>query len=225
MADESSGPIAEGVQTLKASASDSDGPSVAGDGSHLTAALIARKLRDSGLDCEIVHPVPTDAAVIRRDRVVIVLAVGLLTALAWGYLLRLSAGMDMGGMDMSGLRMIPSGIGLMMPAEMPWRAMEFALVFVMWTVMMVGMMTPSAAPIFLMYARVGRQTEAQSKPLSAPFGSLLVISWFGSPSRCSPHWCNGRSSALICSISPWQARTTSSVGSCSLQPASINGPD
>ena len=32
-----------------------------------------------------------------------------------------------------------------------------------------------------------------------PFGSLPAISWFGSPSRYSPHWCNGRSSALPCS--------------------------
>jgi predicted metal-binding membrane protein len=38
--------------------------------------------------------------------------------------------------------------------------MEFAFVFVMWTVMMVGTMTPSAAPMILKYARVGRQTEA-----------------------------------------------------------------
>jgi predicted metal-binding membrane protein len=129
------------------------------------------------LRIEIVHPVPIDAAVVRRDRVAIVLAVALLTALAWGYLLRLSADMNMGGMDMTGLRMIPSGMGLMMPAEMPWREMEFAFVFVMWTVMMVGMMAPSAAPMFLMYALVGRQTGAQSKSLSAP-------------SRYSPHWCN-----------------------------------
>jgi len=150
---------------LKASAG--DGPSVAGDGSHLTAALIAQKLRDSGIDCEIVRPVSIDAAVVRRDRVVIMLAVASLTALAWGYLMRLSADMDMGGMDMTGLRMIPSGMGLMMPAQTPWRAMEFAFVFVMWTVMMVGMMTPSAAPMFLMYARVGRQTGAQEKSLSA----------------------------------------------------------
>src|SRR6516165_809248 len=64
----------------------------------------------------------------------------------------------MGGMEMTGLRMIPSGMGLMMPAQTPWRAMEFTFVLVMWTVMMVGMMTPSAAPMFLMYARVGRQT-------------------------------------------------------------------
>ena len=152
---------------------------MAGDGSHLTAALIARKLRDSGIDCEIVHPVPIDASVVRRDRVVIVLAVALLTALAWGYLLRLSADMNMGCMDMTGLRMIPSGMGLMMPAEMPWRAMEFAFVFVMWTVMMVGMMTPSAAPMFLMYARVGRQTGAQSKSLSATvwFAAGYFLVW------------------------------------------------
>jgi predicted metal-binding membrane protein len=165
MTDQSNGPIAGSVEALKASAG--DGPSVAGDGSHLTAALIAQKLRDSGIDCEIVRPVPIDAAVVRRDRVVIVLAVASLTALAWGYLMRLSADMDMGGMDMTGLRMIPSRMGLMMPAQTPWRAMEFTFVLVMWTVMMVGMMTPSAAPMFLMYARVGRQTGAQEKSLSA----------------------------------------------------------
>ena len=154
MANESNGPVEDGDQTLKAPASEGDGPSVAGDGSHLTAALIARKLRDSGIDCEIVHPVPIDASVVRRDRVVIVLAVALLTALAWGYLLRLSADMNMGCMDMTGLRMIPSGMGLMMP-------------------------TPSAAPMFLMYARVGRQTGAQSKSLSATvwFAAGYFLVW------------------------------------------------
>jgi predicted metal-binding membrane protein len=45
--------------------------------------------------------------------------------------------------------------------------MEFAFVFAMWTVMMVGMMTPSAAPMILMYARVGRQTQTQGRPLAA----------------------------------------------------------
>jgi predicted metal-binding membrane protein len=45
--------------------------------------------------------------------------------------------------------------------------MEFAFVFAMWTVMMVGMMTPSAMPMILMYARVGRHAEAQGTPLVA----------------------------------------------------------
>jgi len=50
-------------------------------------------------------------------------------------------------MDMGGSRMIPAGMGIMVPRLFPWSGMEFALVFAMWAVMMVGMMTPSAAPI------------------------------------------------------------------------------
>ena len=179
MADESSGPIQGAVQPLKATAPDGDAPSMAGNGSRLITAVIVQKLRHSGVGCEIVHPVPAAATVLRRDRVVIVLAAALLTALAWSYLLWLSAGMTMGGMAMTGLRMIPSGMGLMMPADMQWRAMEFTFVFGMWTVMMVGMMTPSAAPMFLMYARVGRQVEAHGKSLSATvwFAAGYFLVW------------------------------------------------
>ena len=113
------------------------------------------------------------------DRIVVILALTLLTALSWSYLLWLSADMSMGGMDMIGVRMIPSGMGLMIPAQMPWRAMEFAFVFAMWTVMMVGMMTPSAVPMILMYARVGRETEPQGAPLSATvwFAAGYFLVW------------------------------------------------
>jgi predicted metal-binding membrane protein len=133
---------------------------VVDEGDNQIAEHVAQKLRSAGLGCEIVNFVPTEPAVLRRDRIAIVLALAILTALAWSYLLWLSA--DMSGMDMTGFRMIPSGMGLMMAADMPWQAMEFAFVFAMWLVMMVGMMTPSAAPMFLMYARVGRQTEAHA---------------------------------------------------------------
>jgi predicted metal-binding membrane protein len=134
---------------------------------HPLTDRIAQRLRDAGIGCEIVNLVPTQTAVLRRDRIVIGLALTLLTALAWSYLLWLSVDMDM------------SGMGLMMPAHMPWRAMEFAFVFAMWIVMMVGMMTPSAVPMFLMYARVGRQTEAQSRPLAATvwFGAGYFLVW------------------------------------------------
>src|SRR5262249_38558433 len=120
---------------------------------HELTARIAQRLRDAGLACDIVNLVPTPIALLRRDRVIVVLALALLTALAWSYLLWLSADMAMGGIDMSDFRMIPSGMGLMVPAHTPWQAMEFAFVFAMWTVMMVGMMTPSAAPMILTYAR------------------------------------------------------------------------
>jgi predicted metal-binding membrane protein len=138
---------------------------VVGEDNHQLAVLIAQKLR--GLGCEIVNFVPTETAVLRRDRIVVILALTVLTALAWSYLLWLSADMAMGGMDMTGFRMIPSGMGLMVPGHTPWQAMEFAFVFAMWTVMMVSMMTPSAAPMILMYARAGRHAAAQGTPLAA----------------------------------------------------------
>src|SRR6516165_11736737 len=103
---------------------------------------------------------PTLETVLRRDRLVVAGALGALTSLAWGYVLWLAADMDMGGMDMSDFRMIPAGIGIMAPALSPWSGMEFAFVFAMWAVMMVGMMTPSAAPMILIYARVGRQAAS-----------------------------------------------------------------
>ena len=134
------------------------------------AARIAQKLRDAGFGCKILDPAPIETAfgtLLQRDRIIVALALTLLTAVTWSYLLLLSVDMGTGGMDMTGFRIIPSGMGLMMPAHTPWRAMEFAFVFAMWTVMMVGMMTSSAMPMILMYARVGRYAEPQSTPLAA----------------------------------------------------------
>jgi predicted metal-binding membrane protein len=84
--------------------------------------------------------------ILRRDRIIVAAALAALTALAWTYVLWLAADMDMGGMDMNGFRMVPTGIGMMAPALAPWQATEFVYVFAMWAVMMVGMMPPSAAP-------------------------------------------------------------------------------
>src|SRR5881396_1786967 len=123
----------------------------------------------------------TLAAILRRDRVIVTATLIILTVLAWGYVLWLVADMDMGGMDMSGFRMVPAGIGLMAPAAAPWSAVEFAFVFAMWAVMMVGMMAPSAAPMILMYARVGRQGRIAGKPLAATgwFAAGYFLAWIG----------------------------------------------
>jgi predicted metal-binding membrane protein len=120
-------------------------------------------------------------AVLRRDRLVVAGALAIIAALAWAYVLWLAADMAMGGMDMDGFRMIPAGIGIMAPADAPWGAIEFAFVFAMWVVMMVGMMAPSAAPMLLMYARVGRAGRAEGKPLAATgwFAAGYVFAWLG----------------------------------------------
>src|SRR3954454_17631256 len=120
-------------------------------------------------------------AVLRRDRWIVGVAIVLMVTLAWAYVLWLANDMDMGGMDMTGFRMIPAGLGIMLPAAEPWHAIEFAYVFLMWAVMMVGMMAPSAAPMILMYARVGRHGRAQGQPYAATgwFAAGYLLAWSG----------------------------------------------
>ena len=126
----------------------------------------------------------TDAAlesVLRRDRAIVAAALVIVTALAWAYVLWLAADMAIGGMEMTGFRMIPAGIGLMAPARAPWQPIEFAFVFAMWAVMMLGMMMPSATPMILLYARVGRQAAIAGKPFAATgwFAAGYLLIWAG----------------------------------------------
>src|ERR1043166_24186 len=116
---------------------------------------------------------------LRRDRVIVAGALVTLVALSWIYVVWLADDMEMGGMDMTGYRMIPAGMSLMMPATTPWAAIEFAFVFAMWAVMMVGMMTPSATPMILLYARVGRFAAGTGRPLAATgwFAVSYLLVW------------------------------------------------
>jgi len=121
-------------------------------------------------------------SVLRRDRVVVVLSLAVITILSWIYILVLAGTMDMGGMDMTGWRMVSTGLEMgMAPALAPWSAWQFALMFVMWSVMMIGMMTPSAAPMILIYARVGRQAVLQGRTLASTgwFASGYLLAWVG----------------------------------------------
>jgi predicted metal-binding membrane protein len=135
--------------------------------------------------------------VLRRDRAVIVAALVVITGLAWAYVLWLANDMAMDGMDMPDFRMIPSGMGLMMPVSAPWQPIEFVFTFVMWVVMMIGMMTPSAANMVLLYARVGRQAEMQGKPFASSnwfFGGYL-LAWVAF--------------ALVATLAQWAAQRAS----------------
>jgi predicted metal-binding membrane protein len=62
-----------------------------------------------------------------------------------------------------------------------WNAIELAFVFAMWAVMMIGMMTPSATPMILIYARLGRQAARDGEPLpaSAYFAAGYLVTWIG----------------------------------------------
>jgi predicted metal-binding membrane protein len=118
---------------------------------------------------------------LRRDRLIVAGALGLIALLSWLYVLWLAATMNMADMNMHGLRMIPSGTGMMRPATAPWSNVEFVFTFVMWAVMMVGMMAPSAAPMILMYARLGRRGQDSGQPFAATgwFAGGYFLAWAG----------------------------------------------
>lgn len=121
-------------------------------------------------------------AILRRDRAVVLVALAAITVLAWAYVIQLAGQMEMGGMDMTGFRMASAALQMVMkPNAQPWTMAELAFTFVMWVVMMIGMMLPSAAPMVLLYARVARQSGSAAKPF-APMGFFLagyLAAWTG----------------------------------------------
>ena len=61
--------------------------------------------------------------VLRRDRSIVSIALAIVTLLAWLYVLRLAADMDMGSMDMAGMRMVSTGINMVMTSRIQPGAM------------------------------------------------------------------------------------------------------
>jgi predicted metal-binding membrane protein len=110
-------------------------------------------------------------AVLKRDRTIVLAGVAGLSALAWAYLLALAWRMPHREMAMA----------MAMPHMQAWEATEVLLTWVMWAVMMVAMMTPSAAPMILMFATVNRRRRGQQGPFVPTTVFLLgyLLVWGG----------------------------------------------
>ena len=116
--------------------------------------------------------------VLRRDRSVVLAGLGSIVLLSWAYIIYLAR--DMASMmDMSNANL---GMGMAMPAVQPWGAVDYVLMFIMWSVMMFAMMTPSAAPMVLTYTKISRQRQSALKPVWGTtvffLGYLLVWTAF-----------------------------------------------
>jgi len=101
--------------------------------------------------------------VLRRDRLVVLSGLAAITALSWVYVTSLAS--DTRNMDM--------GMEMTMPRIQAWGVADFGLTFGMWAVMMVAMMTPSAAPMILMFAGVNRRRREQQASY-VPTGVFLA---------------------------------------------------
>ena len=113
---------------------------------------------------------------IRRDRLVVVAGMLVVSALAWGWLI-LGAGMDMSAIEMTRI----AGVDGWMMQPALWTPAYALLIASMWWVMMVAMMLPSAAPMLLLFARVNSKERAAGSPLM-PTGAFVtgyLIAWGG----------------------------------------------
>ena len=98
----------------------------------------------------------------RRDFLTIGISLGGVTLLSWLYLFSMASGMPMGAMQIQ-----------------PWSANYFLMMFLMWAIMMVGMMLPSVAPTVLIYAAIARKATTGNTPI-APTGAFVsgyVVIW------------------------------------------------
>jgi len=104
------------------------------------------------------------------DRAIV--SIGLLgvAGLGWLYIVRL-------GREMA----VMADMAMAMPQMTPWDLADFVLTFLMWAVMMVAMMVPSASPMILTFATINRKRLADETPLIRTglflVGYLLV--WAG----------------------------------------------
>ncbi|HEY9676110.1 MAG TPA: DUF2182 domain-containing protein [Waterburya sp.] len=137
--------------------------------------------------------------VLKRDRIIAISGLVVITLLAWLYMLHLAS--SMAGMEMSNMKMS-------MPNTQTWRIGDIILTFIMWAVMMVAMMTPSATPMILMFARVNRQRHTIQTPIPATVVFLCgyAIAWMAFSAGATfvqwgLHWAALLSPELI-SVSP-----------------------
>jgi predicted metal-binding membrane protein len=129
---------------------------------------------------------PVDAtleSLVRRDRLVVVAALIAVIALSWAYLLA-GSGMSMTALEMTRMSQPDAGEGMAgMPMMMPavWTPAYAVLMFVMWWVMMVAMMLPSAAPMILLFATVNRKQREKGHPHVATsiFALGYLAAWAG----------------------------------------------
>ena len=107
-----------------------------------------------------------------HDRAIILAGLTVITAASWGYLCFDAWRMSHGESCCAAFAL---------PRMHRWPLSDLLMLFVMWAVMMVAMMTPTAAPMVLLFAAINRRCRAEEKPY-VPTGIFLLgylLIWTG----------------------------------------------
>jgi predicted metal-binding membrane protein len=128
---------------------------------------------------------PSLERLLQRDGAITLVGLFALWALTWTYLAS-GAGLGMSAWDMTRLALLPQQHPVAPMPAMPgmdmtamattWDLRIWALMVAMWWTMMIAMMTPSAAPTILLYARVHQHARAQGQlqATRAPTSAFLA---------------------------------------------------
>ena len=109
----------------------------------------------------------------RRDRFVILGCIAVVVALAWAYLFYLDRQMA----DSMAYDAEMAAMGMM---DEPWTLTDVMFTFAMWTVMMVGMMAGTAAPVLLLFAASRAKRPGPGARLAVlAFGLGYLLVWVG----------------------------------------------
>jgi predicted metal-binding membrane protein len=112
---------------------------------------------------------------LKRDRMIALAALTGITLVAWGYMIHEARAMNLTGICCC------AGMKMSGPDTGSWSTATLPPLFLMWTVMMVAMMVPSAAPMILTFALVQRKRRELERPF-VPTGLFLLgylIVWIG----------------------------------------------
>lgn len=127
---------------------------------------------------------------LRNDNLIVLSSVSLIVLGASLYTIA-GVGMNMSAADMT--RMAgPIGEPMAMGGGLTWGLSHVVLIFLMWWVMMIAMMTPSAAPTILLYVALKRMgpDNARATRLSLYFLAGYLVAWaLFSITATGAQWC------------------------------------
>ncbi len=111
------------------------------------------------------------ASLSQQDKKIVVS--GLFTVAAIGWLYMFYMAWAMGNMHLIDMWMPPHG------GVRPWTVWDYFMLFLMWLTMMLAMMTPTAAPMVLMFATVNKQKKLKQQPYAPTFIFLAgyLVAW------------------------------------------------
>jgi predicted metal-binding membrane protein len=113
-------------------------------------------------------------SILKRDRLIVISGLAAVASLAWAYTLA-GVGMGMNAFEMTAM----GDAGAASAPPTPWSPARALAVFLMWFVMMIAMMLPSAAPMVLLFTAIARkrQTQPKSEIGAAAFAAGYLAIW------------------------------------------------